>query len=198
MKARTVTTIIEPTPELPPRRKRPLLARIIRFPIKLVLLAIVGFFMALRRHPRISGGVVALLIVAGGALYYFTPAMEPVAAVTTTSTSAGLSSVQGLVPSPQTPVEFFKAQQAGDANTMWGLLSDSFKQGQTIQQLQTELEQVKPKMGVIKHISYVGGAKEDDGTGVYLYLLTLDQGGQTDQVTYLFTLDAQGKILKIE
>jgi hypothetical protein len=198
MKAGTVTTIIEPTPELPPRRKRSLFSRVVRFPLKLVLRAIVGFFVALRRHPRISGGVVALLVVAGGALYYFTPAVEPVASVTTSSTSAGLSSVQGLVPSPQTPVEFFKAQQAGDANTMWGLLSDTFKQGQTIQQLQTELAQVKPKMGVIKHISYVGGAKEDDGTGVYLYLLTLDQGGQTDQMTYLFTLDAQGKILKIE
>lgn len=197
MKAGHVTTI-EPTPELPPRRKRSLLTRILRFPLKVILLAIVGFIMTLRRHPRLSAGMVALLVVAGGAVYYFTPAIEPPSVVTTTSTSAGLSSLQGLVPSPQTPVEFFKAQQAGDANTMWGLLSDSFKQGQTIQQLQNQLDQVKPKMGAIKHISYVGGAKEDDGTGVYLYLLTLDQGGQTAQVTYLFTLDAQGKILKIE
>lgn len=193
-----MTTTIEPAPDQPPRRRRPLFSRILRFPLKLVLLAIVGFFMGIRRHPRLSTGVVALLIVAGGALYYFTPAVAPIATVATVSTTGGLSSVQGLVPSPQAPVEFFKAQQAGDANTMWGLLSDSFKQGLSIQQLQTQLSQVKPKMGVIKQISYVGGSKEQDGNGVYLYLLTLDQGGTTAQVTYLFTLDPQGKIVKIE
>ena len=189
---------IEPAPEQPPRRKRRLLSRILRFPLKVVLLAIVGFFMAIRRHPRISTGIVAILVVAGGALYYFTPAVAPTAAIATSSTTGGLTSVQGMVPSPQAPVEFFKAQQAGDANTMWGLLSDTFKQGLSVQQLQAQLQQVKPKMGVIKSVSYVGGTKEQDGNGVYLYLLTLDQGGQTTQVTYLFTLDPQGKIIKIE
>ena len=193
-----MTDTIEPAPEQSPRRKRPLLSRILRFPLKIILLAIVGFFMGIRRHPRVSTGVVALLIVAGGALYYFTPAVAPTASVATSSTTGGLSSVQGLVPSPQAPVAFFKAQQAGDANTMWALLSDSFKQGLSMQQLQAQLQQVKPKMGVIKNVSYVGGTKEQDGNGVYLYLLTLDQGGQTSQVTYLFTLDPQGKIVKIE
>jgi hypothetical protein len=190
--------MIEPAREQAPRRKRRLLSRILRFPLKVVLLAIVGFFMAIRRHPRISTGIVAILVVAGGALYYFTPAVAPTAAISTSSTTGGLSSVQGLAPSPQAPVEFFKAQQAGDANTMWALLSDSFKQGLSVQQLQAQLQQVKPKMGVIKDVSYVGGTKEQDGNGVYLYLLTLDQGGQTSQVTYLFTLDPQGKIVKIE
>ncbi|MGI8915230.1 MAG: hypothetical protein ACR2JY_15835 [Chloroflexota bacterium] len=190
--------MMEPAPALPPRRKRSVISRILRFPLKMVLLAIAGFFMAIRRHPRVSTSVVALLIVAGGVAYYFTPAIAPTAAVTSTSTSVGLSSVQGLLPSPQAPVEFFKAQQSGDANTMWGLLSDSYKQGLSMQQLQAQLTQIQPKMGAITHVSYVGGTKEQDGNGVYLYLLTLDQGGQPNQVTYLFTLDPQGKIVKIE
>jgi hypothetical protein len=193
-----VTTFIEAATPPPPRRKRSFFARLLRLPLKIVLLVVVGFFMAIRRHPRISTSIVALLVVGGGALYYFTPAVLPTGVVSTASTTAGLSSVQGLLPSPQAPVQFFKAQQSGDANTMWGLLSDTFKQGLSMQQLQAQLAQVQPKMGVIKHVSYVGGAKEVDGNGIYLYLLTLDQGGQTSQVTYLFTLDPQGKIVKIE
>jgi hypothetical protein len=81
---------------------------------------------------------------------------------------------------------------------MWGLLSDSLKQSVTAQQLQAQLAQLQPSLGTIQQISYVGGAKELDGNAVYLYLLTVNRGGQTAQVTYLFTLDAQGKILKVE
>lgn len=180
----------------PRPRQRNIIARIVRFPLKLVLLIVFGLIMGIRRHPRVSVGLVALLLVAGAAAYYFTPAVAPTPSVATTS--GGLSSVQGLLPSPHAPVQFLHAQQAGDANTMWGLLSDSFKQGTSLQQLQAQLQQMQPRMGSIQHIAYVGGAKEADGNGVYLYLLTVDQSGQTDQVTYLFTLDPQGKIVKIE
>lgn len=196
-----MASMIEPSRdsfEQPPPRKRPLLLRIIRFPLKIALMVIFGFFMGIRRHPRVSTGVLVLLIAAGGAAYYFTPAIAPVSAVSTAGTSTGLTSVQGLLPSPQAPYQFFKAQQAGDANTIWGLLSDTYKQGASLQQLQAQLDQAKPRMGIIKQISYVGGTKERNGNGVYLYLLTMDQGGQTAQVTYLFTLDPQGKIVKIE
>ena len=193
-----MSAAIEPASEQPPRRKRSWFVRVVRFPLKLVLMAIFGFFVGIRHHPRVSAGVLVALIAAGGALYYFTPAIAPPAAVSTAGATTSLASVQGLLPSPQAPVQFFKAQQAGDANTIWGLLSDSYKQGASLQQLQAQLDQAKPRMGVIKQISYVGGAKEQDGNGVYLYLLTMDQGGQTAQVTYLFTLDPQGKIVKIE
>ncbi len=193
-----MTTNHSEAPQAQPR-KRSLFARIFRFPLKLILLIVFGLIMGIRRHPRVSVGLVALLLVAGGAIYYFTPAVVPTTAVaTSSSTTGGLSSVQGLLPSPGAPVQFLHAQQAGDANTMWGLLSDSFKQGTSLQQLQAQLQQMQPRMGAIQHIAYVGGTKEADGNGVYLYLLTVDQSGQTDQVTYLFTLDPQGKIVKIE
>lgn len=187
------------TPQLP-RPKHSLPVRILRFPLKIVLLAIVGVLMGLRRHPRVAMLSLAVLIVAGGAAYYFTPAPAPSAATAASVGGAGaaLTSVQGSLPSPQTPYTYFKAQQAGDANTMWGLLSDSLKQSGSEQQLQSQLDQVRPQLGAIKQITYVGGAKEEDGNAVYLYLLTLDQGGQTNQVTYLFTLDTQGKIVKVE
>ena len=194
-----MTTIIEAQPEPPaaPPRKRPLIARIVRFPLKLVLMALVGLILGIRHHPRVSGLIVALLVVAGGAVYYFTPPTLSHASAPTATQSA-LSSVQGSLPSPQAPVLYFRAQQNGDASAMWSLLADSVKQGGSVQQLQTKLDQMRPSMGVIKTISYVGGAKEIDGNSVYLYLITVDQGGQTAQTTYLFTLDQQGKILRVE
>ena len=194
-----MTTIIEAQPEPPaaPPRKRPLVARILRFPLKLVLMAVVGLVLGIRHHPRVSGAIVALLIVAGGAVYYFTPPTLSHASAPT-GTQSALTSLQGSLPSPQAPVLYFKAQQSGDAATMWSLLADSVKQGGSVQQLQAKLDQMRPSMGVIKDISYVGGAKEIDGNTVYLYLITVDQGGQTQQATYLFTLDQQGKILRVE
>lgn len=192
-----MATIIEPEPERPPRRQRSLPVRIIRFPLKILLLALVGFFMGVRRHPRISTLVVLMLVAAGGAVYYFAPPSLPVRAPGAAA-PATLSSAQGALPPPQTPVQYFHAQETGDAATMWGLLSDSVKQGGTVQQLQTKLDQIKPSLGVTQQITYVGGVREIDGNAVYLYLLTVNQGGQTNQVTYLFTLDQQGKIVKIE
>lgn len=186
------------TPQLP-RPKHSILVRILRFPLKIVLLAIAALFMGLRHHPRVATLALAVLIVAAGAVYYFTPVPAPSpTAASVGGAGSALTSVQGSLPSPQTPYTYFRAQEAGDANTMWSLLSDTLKQSGTEQQLQAQLDQVRPQLGAIKQITYIGGAKEQDGNGVYLYLLTLDQGGQSNQVTYLFTLDTQGKIVKVE
>jgi len=163
-----------------------------------LLLVVFGVGLALRRHPRVSALALALLVVGGGLYYYFTPPALPKPASTAATSSAGLTSVQGSLPSPQAPVEYFKAQETGDANGMWLLLSDNLRQGSTVQQLQQQLQQMQPRMGAIKQITYVGGAKELEGNAVYLYLLTVERSGQTAQVTYLFTLDPQGKILRIE
>ena len=188
-------------PEQPPAptRQRSLLARILRFPLKLILYVILGLGFSARRHPRISTLLIALLLIASGVLYYFSPILFPSSsAPTTTTTSPSLTSVQGSLPSPQTPLLYFQAQQAGNAAAMWNLLSDSVKQGGSIQALQAQLNQMKPRLGTIEKISYVGGAREQNGDAVYLYLLTINQGGKTEQVTYLFTLNPQGKILKLE
>ncbi|MCL4543733.1 MAG: DUF3887 domain-containing protein [Chloroflexi bacterium] len=180
-------------------RRRPLVLQIIRFPIKAVLFVILGISMLLRRHSRFSVVLLLLLIVAGAGLYYFSPVLFPSTSALSTATSGpALTSVQGSLPSPQAPVEYFRAQQAGDANAIWNLLSDSVKQGASVQALQTQLNQLKPQLGSIQQITYVGGVHEQDGDSVYLYLLTVSRGGQMSQFTYLFTLDPQGKILKLQ
>ena len=191
-------TVIEPQPEPPPPRRRSLIARILRFPLKLVVMVVLGLILGMRRHPRLSTLGILLLILAGGLTYYLVPPMPAAGRPGAATASAGLTSAQGSLPSPQTPMQFFQAQDAGDANGIWNLFSDSLKQASSLQQVQAQLQQVKPRMGTMTHIAYVGGTKEEDGNGVYLYLVTLDQGGQTAQVTYLFTLDPQGKIVKIE
>ncbi len=182
-------------PALPPKRSP--VVRLLRMPIKLVLLILVGGVRSIIRHPLVS--TIALLVVAGGAgaAYYFAPAFMPTVGAPPPAAQT-VNSDQGLIPSPQTPLDYFRYQQAGDTSSIWNLLSTSIRQGTTIQDLEAQLSQARPKLGVVKNISYVGGAREDNGNGVFLYIVTVDRGGQSDQVTYLFTLDKQDKIVSVQ
>lgn len=183
---------------LPPaRRRRSLPARIVRFPVKFMLMLLVGIVFTIRRRPRWSVGIFVLLVAAGAAYYYFAPVPPPLLSPAA-STQPALTSAQGSLPAPQSPEQYLRAQATGDAAAMWALLSDSVEQTTSVQQLQAKLNQVRPREGALDQITYVGGARETNGDAVYLYLLTWDKGGQSAQETYLFTLDANGRIVDVE
>lgn len=204
----------------PPRRS--LASRVVRFPIKVVVLILVLLLRPFVRHPKISAvAVVALGVLAyAGYAVYLAPAQQQAASVASRAQSAtpdprGAASPSGAaastdasgprvttqspVPSPEAPIAYIRAMSNYDAHTMWLQLSPDAQGSQGSEQaLQQRLDNMKPRPGTVKEITYVGGSKMHDGTSVYMYVLTVQNGTQVDQTELTVYLDQNGKITSLQ
>jgi len=166
--------------------------------------------------------VVALGVLAyAGYAVYLAPTQQQTAAVATqaissTSATQGPTSATGApvaapgtvgprvtaqspLPSPEAPIAYIRAMSNYDAHAMWLQLSPEAQGTQGSEQaLQQRLDNMKPRPGAIKEITYVGGSKMHDGTSVYIYVLTVQNGTHVDQSELTVYLDPNGKITSLQ
>lgn len=203
--------------------RRSLASRVVRFPIKLVVLIFVLVLRPFVRHPKISAvAVVALGVLAyAGYAVYLAPSQQQAASVASQAQSATpeaqaaasssgaaaptpdasgpLVTAQSPVPSPEAPIAYIRAMSNYDAHTMWLQLSPDAQGSQGSEQaLQQRLDNMKPRPGTVKEIAYVGGSKMHDGTSVYMYILTVQNGTHVDQSELTVYLDQNGKITSLQ
>lgn len=193
-------------------KRRSLLSSIIRFPLKVVILVLVVVVRPFVRHPRV-GALAAVVVVLVGylgltydqRLQQVTPAALPAATalpgsgiVLQASGPGGPTppiTTQSPVPSPAAPIAYIRARSNYDAHAMWAQLSTGSQATEgSVQSLQQRLDLMRPREGTVREITYVGGSKMRDGSGVYLYVLTVDVGGHTVQSPLTVYLDPNGKI----
>jgi hypothetical protein len=107
------------------------------------------------------------------------------------------------VPEARVAVEAYLAGQKDyNADLMWQAMDDELKQalqqrGQTLQELQGQQQQ-RRQAGVKFAAQHVGGADLNDGRKVFLYIVTVSQGPNSQQMPYTFTVSRAGKIVNIE
>lgn len=205
--------------ELP---RRSLASRIVRFPIKVVVLVLVLLLRPFVRHPKIAAvAVVALGVLAyAGYAVYLAPSQQAASvasqAQSATPGAQGAASTSGVpvastdgagprvttqspLPSPEAPIAYLRAMSNYDAHAMWQQLSPDAQGSQGSEQaLQQRLDNMKPRPGTIKEITYVGGSKMHDGTSVYMYVLTVQNGTHVDQSEVTVFLDQNGKITSLQ
>jgi hypothetical protein len=116
----------------------------------------------------------------------------------------GLSLAQSAS-EPRATQDYLKANQDYDASLMWASLDADAQQrlsaaGAGQSDLQQQMDAAKSHGFKLEQVSYVGGKSMPDGTSVQFYLVGIRQDPQSDldYQPYMFTLDHDGKIAKVQ
>jgi hypothetical protein len=106
---------------------------------------------------------------------------------------------------PVSTVEYLRGNRDYNAQVMWSSLSGDAQerlrgQGGSLEDLQRQMETAKRTGVKLEEISYVGGKVLPDGTSVQFYLVGVRPQPQSDvdYQPYMFTLDRDGKIAKVQ
>ena len=98
-----------------------------------------------------------------------------------------------------------KGNQNYDAGLMWSSLNNDAQsrlrdQGGSPEDLQRQMDSAKQRGMRLEEVSYVGGKALPDGTSVQFYLVGIRQQTRSDidYQPYMFTLDRDGKIAKVQ
>ncbi len=179
---------------------------LVRFPLRLVVTALVLLFLGVRflLRPRLVRYGLLVLVV-GGAIAWNTlgaqllPQLQGKQADQQTVSVA----VTAELPQPAAVEQYLKAQTQYDAATMWGTMSDRYRRrmeasNNSMEQLQAQLDSSRAREQRYSGATYVGGANLDKGGGVYLYILTVTSPTASAQLPFTFTLDQDGKIANIQ
>ncbi len=148
----------------------------------------------LAAHP-VSSAVVALLLIA---LAFVSMAnfSEPGPAQATARTSG----------QPAATVSYFQGQKNFDSGLIWSALSPDLvnqaeQAGASQQDLQDQLNQARDLGRELQGVEYIGGHELQKGGSMQFYVATVRSGDistDADEIFYVFTLDQNGKIVKIE
>ena len=162
-----------------------------------------GLRLALRRmirhfvlHPAVFFGWLAALLVI-------------VAVVLLVPTFAGsIPGLPQLRPQQQAPSateDYLRGNRDYDANLVWGSLDSDAQarltsQGGSVDDMQKQMQAAKDQGIQLADISYIGGKAMPDGTSMQFYLVGIKQQNSTglDYQPYMFTLDRDGKIAKVQ
>jgi len=107
-----------------------------------------------------------------------------------------------LPPSPAVET-FIKGQQDYNADMMWDAYSTSYQASQLANgaskaTLQALANSVRTQGIQFLQSDYIGGVQIEDGGSTYFYSLDLAQGQQHRRFSYIFTADADGKIVDVD
>lgn len=158
--------------------------------------------LALRRTIRyfvlnpaaLAGWLVGLLVVAGviAAVMIFAPSI-PVIGTLRPQTA------------PMSTEDYMRGNRDYNADLMWSSLSSDAQsrlrgQGGSPEDLQRQMDSAKQRGMKLEEISYVGSRSLPDGTSVQFYLVGIRQQSRSDidYQPYMFTLDRDGKIAKVQ
>jgi hypothetical protein len=137
--------------------------------------------------------VIALLGVIGWMSYLlWAPKAAPVA----------FQRADSLPPAPAVET-YIKGQQDYNADMMWDAYSTSYQAAQLANgaskaTLQALANSVRTQGIKFVQSDYIGGVQIEDGGSTYFYSLDLAQGEQHRRFPYIFTADADGKIVDVD
>jgi hypothetical protein len=148
---------------------------------------------ALRPYAAFVAIVIALLGVIGWMSYLlWAPKAAP----------AAFERAESLPPAPAVET-FIKGQQAYNADMMWDAYSTDYQANQLANgaskaTLQAQASGMRNAGLQFVHSDYIGGVKLDDGRSMYFYTIDLARADQHGRFPYVFTADADGKIVDVD
>jgi len=122
----------------------------------------------------------------------------------TMSTSTEPGYQRGAEGEPASTANYIRGQQTEDAQLVWDAYSERIRrelqrQGQGIEDVQQQLSAARQRGGRLVQAQYIGGYPIPNGSmHFYVITRTSGRGGNVAYVPYTFTLDANGKIERIE
>jgi hypothetical protein len=140
-------------------------------------------------------GLIALVAVIVG-LFLLVPRFAPSIPV--------LSTLRGSAAPPSTE-EYLRGNRDYNADLVWNTLNvdaqSRFKDhGGSLEDLQRQMESARQNGVRLEEVSYIGSKSMPDGTSVQFYLVGIRQKARSDidYQPYMFTLDRDGKIAKVQ
>jgi len=146
-------------------------------------------------HPAALVGVLAAIVVVVAAI---------VAAPLYLGLVPGLSTLR-TQSAPSSTEDYLKGNQSYNADLVWNSLDGDAQSrlsasGGSRDDLQQQMDAAKQRGVQIAEMSYIGGKSLPDGTSMQFYLVGVRQqsGASVDYQPYMFTLDRDGKIAKVQ
>jgi hypothetical protein len=106
---------------------------------------------------------------------------------------------------PNATEDYMRGNQNYDASLMWSSLSGDAQsrlrdQGGSPEDLQRQMDTAKQRGMKLEQVSYIGGKALPDGSSMQFYLVGIRQQPRSDldYQPYMFTLDRDGKIAKVQ
>jgi hypothetical protein len=116
----------------------------------------------------------------------------------------GLANLRGSS-APSSTEDYMRGNRDYNASLMWTSLNTDAQarlrdSGGSPEDLQTQMEAAKQHGIKLEEVSYVGGKSLPDGTSMQFYLVGIRQQARSDidYQPYMFTLDRDGKIAKVQ
>jgi hypothetical protein len=116
----------------------------------------------------------------------------------------GLANLRSNTAPPATE-NYLRGNRDYNADLMWNSLDSDAQsrlsnQGGSIDDLQKQMEAARSQGVRLEEVSYIGGKAQPDGTSVQFYLVGTRQPPRSDldYQPYMFTLDRDGKIAKVQ
>jgi len=127
-----------------------------------------------------------------------------VLAPTLLSSIPGVPNLRGSS-APPAAEDYLKGNRDYNADLVWNSLDGDAQsritsQGGSREGLQQQMEAARQKGVQLAEMSYIGGKSLPDGTSMQFYLVGIRQqtGSSIDYQPYMFTLDRDGKIAKVQ
>jgi hypothetical protein len=116
----------------------------------------------------------------------------------------GLQQLRGNPP-PNATENYLRGNRDYNADMVWSSLNTDAQdrlrtQGGSIETLQQQMESARAQGVALDEVSYIGGKILPDGTSMQFYLVGIRQQSRPDidYQPYMFTLDRDGKIAKVQ
>jgi hypothetical protein len=146
-------------------------------------------------HPAALVSVLAGIVVVVAAI---------VAAPLYINSVPGLASLRSQT-APTATEDYLRGNRDYNADLVWNSLDGDAQsrlsaQGGSRDDLQQQMDAAKQKGVQVAESSYIGGKSLPDGTSMQFYLVGIRQqsGANVDYQPYMFTLDRDGKIAKVQ
>jgi len=116
----------------------------------------------------------------------------------------GLASLRAQTAPPATE-SYLRGNRDYNADLVWNSLDNDAQshlrdQGGSLDDLQKQMEAARSQGVKLEEVSYIGGKAQPDGTSIQFYLVGIRQPPRSDidYQPYMFTLDRDGKIAKVQ
>ena len=115
------------------------------------------------------------------------------------SSRVGASSPGAFLTPTSSVQSYLDGRSHFDAPAMWDAMSEEYRSSYgSVQGLQQWLERIRRQGSRYIESKYVAGYALSDGRQVYLYVASVEQGDQVQEVPYTFTVNQAGKIVRID
>lgn len=106
---------------------------------------------------------------------------------------------------PAATESYLRGNRDYNADLVWNSLDTDAQsrlkdQGGSLDDLQKQMESARSQGVKLEEVSYIGGKAQPDGTSIEFYLVGIRQPPRSDidYQPYMFTLDRDGKIAKVQ